>query len=618
MLWINRAVRRLAARIGVYGTFLVLLAPLPSAAQTGPGGVGANNGSSTLEFWLRSDTGITYGAGANIQSWADQSGNGHDVTQSANGRMPDHMANSLNGKPSVRFRRPTQDAMESAIFPAQNVQDHTLFVVFRFDDTRRNRSIFCTDTIAGNHSIQFGTDPTAQYITYKGNYSNSVVLDGMSTFGSYNITTLQRLSTDSINGWRNATHLAVDSPVANNTASRIRLFRLGANRNDVTYINMRAVEYAFYSEALNLAERNIVQNHLSARYDIGLDQDDYYAGDTGANGDRDEDVIGIGTESDGSHTASHNGGGLQLTQASNFGNGDYLFAGHDGSNNVEDTLDLLGVPGLEARWSRTWYFDLTDAGAAMTIDILFDFSESGIPEQPGDVSNYRLLYRPGLAGAWTDAGSATGVVNDQVSFTGVALSNGDGQYTLGTLDRVGSPLPIELEAFEATAGEWNVALDWRTATETENAGFHVERSPDGQNWGSIGWVDGAGTTTSPQFYSTSDDAPLDGWSYYRLRQVDWDGDESISPIRSVFRNGPVSEWTVFPNPARNGITLSTGSDPGPSAARIRNASGAIVRELNIDSRSTAVDVSDLPAGTYHIEIDAPRGRRTLPLVVVGR
>ncbi len=95
-------------------------------------------------------------------------------------------------------------------------------------------------------------------------------------------------------------------------------------------------------------------------------------------------------------------------------------------------------------------------------------------------------------------------------------------------------LPISLIAFEAKPEEnRSVAVHWVTASEINNSYFAVERSADGRNWEIVSTVNGCGTCTQEHTYDFSDKSPLSGISYYRLKQVDFDGKYSYSDIAAV-------------------------------------------------------------------------------------
>ncbi|MDQ3046826.1 MAG: T9SS type A sorting domain-containing protein [Bacteroidota bacterium] len=96
-------------------------------------------------------------------------------------------------------------------------------------------------------------------------------------------------------------------------------------------------------------------------------------------------------------------------------------------------------------------------------------------------------------------------------------------------------LPIELLSFSGKSMAEKNQLIWETATETGNDFFTIERSTDAVNFMAISDVDGAGNSTRTIRYSTNDDFPLSGVSYYRLKQTDFNGEFSYSNIISLVR-----------------------------------------------------------------------------------
>jgi len=88
--------------------------------------------------------------------------------------------------------------------------------------------------------------------------------------------------------------------------------------------------------------------------------------------------------------------------------------------------------------------------------------------------------------------------------------------------------PVELLSFFANVKSNNVVLSWSTASEMNNSMFEVQRAVGsaGQNnmdWKTIGSVEGRGTTTEKSNYIYTDEFPVNGISYYRLKQIDFDG-----------------------------------------------------------------------------------------------
>lgn len=113
----------------------------------------------------------------------------------------------------------------------------------------------------------------------------------------------------------------------------------------------------------------------------------------------------------------------------------------------------------------------------------------------------------------------------------------------------GAPLPVELGSFSGNQSNNQVDLSWLTYSEHENETFFIERSTNAVDFDVIGKMDGAGTTSTQQEYFFSDKAPKNGVNYYRLRQVDFDGNEEIfDPIAVNYAGSEAFSSKVFPNP----------------------------------------------------------------------
>lgn len=140
----------------------------------------------------------------------------------------------------------------------------------------------------------------------------------------------------------------------------------------------------------------------------------------------------------------------------------------------------------------------------------------------------------------------------------LALANWSISYTAtSVILTLGPTLPVELLTFKARLQNDKVFLDWKTASETNNKGFNIERSADGKTWNTIGFVAGNGTTTKVQTYAFTDVTLIQsgllsiGVAYYRLRQVDFNGKEDLSKVESVditSLNRLSNMVHIFPNP----------------------------------------------------------------------
>jgi len=116
-------------------------------------------------------------------------------------------------------------------------------------------------------------------------------------------------------------------------------------------------------------------------------------------------------------------------------------------------------------------------------------------------------------------------------------------------------LPVELTSFDALLNNKQVTLKWETAAEVNNAGFEIQKSLNGRDWEILGWVDGNGTTAETTTYEYIDRAPFAGDNYYRLKQVDYDGQFEFSDIATVRYKVSSIVVEISPNPSPGEVNV---------------------------------------------------------------
>lgn len=147
-------------------------------------------------------------------------------------------------------------------------------------------------------------------------------------------------------------------------------------------------------------------------------------------------------------------------------------------------------------------------------------------------------------------------------------------------------VPVELASFNASVDNRNIFLKWSTASETNNAGFEVQRKLKNLDWETIGHIEGNGTTTQSKFYEYSDNFDLisyNGRILYRLKQIDLDGSYEFSKQVYVDVNFVPAEYTLsqnYPNPFNPSTTIRY-TVPLESEVRIAilNSLGQEISEL---------------------------------------
>jgi len=183
-----------------------------------------------------------------------------------------------------------------------------------------------------------------------------------------------------------------------------------------------------------------------------------------------------------------------------------------------------------------------------------------------------------------------------------------------------SQLPVELLSFKVERMNADyIQLDWKTESETNNEGFYIERMLNQEDaFESIAFVDGKGTTVMTNYYQEIDGNSYSGISYYRLKQVDFDGTISYSEIRAIAGQQTISNndlnIAIFPNPVEGQLNIKFKELPvGVQRSRIQltSLSGQVLQEFEQDISSfkllTINSVSELNAGVYLIRIELDNG-----------
>ncbi|TXF89411.1 T9SS type A sorting domain-containing protein [Neolewinella aurantiaca] len=169
-----------------------------------------------------------------------------------------------------------------------------------------------------------------------------------------------------------------------------------------------------------------------------------------------------------------------------------------------------------------------------------------------------------------------------------------GQFSTFYLFATEAILPVEMTSFEAHADDKQRAvLNWSTATESGSSRFDVEHSSDGRTFRYVGAVAGAGESYEERRYEYLHPSPVSGINYYRLRQVDLDGTETLSDVREVTITGPV-KLVAYPNPATD--ILSLRGFTGGSVSVVDMQGRTVLRTTL--SEFGSLNVAELATGVY--------------------
>lgn len=213
----------------------------------------------------------------------------------------------------------------------------------------------------------------------------------------------------------------------------------------------------------------------------------------------------------------------------------------------------------------------------------------GTGTAPGNYIGSSVLISPSVA--WNATSNSWELTFPVTGFSGFYISTAN------------SALPLTLLSFNATSKNNNVILDWQTSNEDNTSHFDIERSADGINFSSIRNMNAAGNRTFTKNYTYTDNNPINGTNFYRLKMVDVDGDFTYSNIVTVNNDVTQNTFKIFPNPATNILYIQTSGENENAVIQIVDLLGRKIQEQKIvlaGNTSLSLDISNLPKSIYTI------------------
>ncbi len=623
-----------------------------SSAQSSNSAIDFFNGApagieTDLALWLRSDFGTgSITDGASLITWVGQSDAAVQASQGVPANQPvfhDNAIDNLNFNPVISF-----DGTNGFLELPDNIVaagDDALgfYAVWNSNaDNATQRILSLGSTTSGSGlALQLGNSGNAglQLEVAPNN-------QGLLVPYSINTTSLLTANTQALSGNDIMVALAgaafSTGSVGNTNRSLTNSDNyLGQSPAATERFNGQIAEIIVYNEPQSASERQRVESYLALKYGItlsndndgdgtpfeaaGINEGDYVASDeltvfwdAGANASYHNNVTGI-VRDDGSdlkqkQSKSSNADALvtmgldddtngpEQTNSANSGSFQAdlsaLVWGHDGEAlyDNDENIDFDPVQ-VASRLNREWR--VQETGTVGTVVVQFDVSNLEGLQGPGtsDESQIVLLVDNDSdfsAGAslvlQASVTNNDGLVNFRVDFN-------DGQYfTLASSEE--NALPITLISFDVQAHDDHVLLKWSTASEVNNSLFRIERSEDGSHFRSIGFKEGAGNSQSLEEYSFPDRQPQPGNNYYRLVDIDNQGNEHVSEIRRIYFETEEALLSLYPNPIQqNNLLKFKSSDSSLHDIRIivdsshgqrildRVEAGKSYQELSIDTHT---------------------------------
>lgn len=393
-------------------------------------------------------------------------------------------------------------------------------------------------------------------------------------------------------------------------------------------------EVIFYNTDLSNAGINKVNSYLAIKYGTTLDntggvtQGDYTSTnnstvwDASVSPSYHNDVIGIARDDNQAlyQKQSHSfddslrvyRGTLSSSNEANTStftaNDSYLMMGHNQGQNCATVASSSEMPtgllncNLYSRLEREWKVTKTNFTDTVNMDFKLNTCAS-----PTMVNTAELRFLVDDDGDFSNGGTTcyyngdgTGIVisynNPTITVSNISntqLANNATRYITIASTSINTPLPVELLYFDANAKENKVQLEWKTVTEINNDYFEVLKSVNAENWEKIAVIQGAGTTTTEVTYETYDNNPYAGTSYYKLKQVDFDGAYEYSDIRAVrFEENSMSTISLYPNPSSDGnFTITKSNTPFNNGDKciLYNALGQVIQQHAFKNETQTFD-----------------------------
>lgn len=296
---------------------------------------------------------------------------------------------------------------------------------------------------------------------------------------------------------------------------------------------------------------------------------------------------------------------------------EYLVIGHNNgklNSSISSNIEIPSSCYINSRMEREWKVYNTNSTTPFSLNVKLENNSS-----LSNLQANKIVLLVDNDGNFQNGGTQCYYNGDG---SGLVISTNGSEITLNDMSNIILPinsvryftvaavtidiaLPIELISFNATPMNelCTVKLDWQTATEQNSDFFTVEKSQNGESWQQESQVNAAGNSVNLLNYSSYDNNPYRGLSYYRLKQTDLNGNVTVSDIKSVDLSA-INNLNLYPNPSENYLIIELDKKQDFSFG-ISNINGQSVSSLIgykvISENSLEIDISLLEPGVYFIQ-----------------
>ncbi len=256
------------------------------------------------------------------------------------------------------------------------------------------------------------------------------------------------------------------------------------------------------------------------------------------------------------------------------------------------------------------------------IDLPANVSNTDFTIDYGDTDTDGVTYEDDLRVVWAEQDASTDGDASNDDWTGIGSSGGSSQMitsgsfsfsgegvdkidiTLGNVGIGVNPLPVTWLDISCAVLLGRNLIEWATASETNASHFIVERASSNFDFTEIGRLDAQGWSNQKTEYAFSDSETFQGLTYYRIRQVDFDGVFDFSEIVSASIN---SQGIAYPNPFRERIYIDSNILMLESLLEVFNSTGALFYKEMVGEDQIIVQNTDWPTGIYVVKVVQTNG-----------
>lgn len=259
-----------------------------------------------------------------------------------------------------------------------------------------------------------------------------------------------------------------------------------------------------------------------------------------------------------------------------------------------DPATLGTYPNYNISLFEYWNIAQASAGSA---DLTFYYTDANSYINP-PYNTIRMAHFDG-----TDWNDIAGIPGFNVATAGWVTVTGVSQFSPFTFAATsGGTIPVKLNLFTVSKFNNTVKLNWVTEQESNSKEFVIEKSTDGSNWSVIDIVNAAGYSSSKINYTTTDNNPVKGINYYRLKMLDNNNRFEYSAIRTVFFSSRY-QVTVAPNPAKDFVNVYVAKDDNQAwSVEVTNMNGAKVYQSKTNQPMLSISTKAFAKGMYFVKI----------------